>query len=102
MSSCGIPTMFEDGSFANGAPSASVSYGVKSGEVLVRFSVEPEALEDVLDSLAGLDFPVNPSILHHAAIVSVEFPSALCDVNKIEHALAIFGPAAGPIEVLRF
>ena len=106
MSSLGIPTMFQDGSFvngaANGAANASVMMAPVSGTVLVRFSVEPRSLEDVLDTLAGLDFAVNPNILHHAAIVSVEFPSSLCDVNKIEEALAMFGPSVGPLEVLSF
>ena len=94
--------MFKDGSLANGAATGPVILGANPGEVLVRFSVEPRSLEDVLDTLAGLDFPVNPNILHHTAIVSVEFLSALCDVNKIESALAMFGPSAGPLEVLSF
>ena len=103
MSSYGSSAMFQDGWLAGGPANGSApSLEVESSEVLVRLSVEPTSLEDLLDTLAGLDFPVNPNILHHATAVTIEFPSSLRDVNKIKDALAMFGPSAGPAEILRF
>ena len=43
--------------------------------VLVRISVEPNLLEDLLESLAELDFPVNPQIYHNTPQALVEFPA---------------------------
>ena len=47
----------------------------KEGElVLVRVSIDPRQLEELLDSLAHLDFPVNPQI-YHTKPTLVEFPA---------------------------
>ena len=43
--------------------------------VLVRIAVEPRLLEDLLESLAQLDFPVNPQIYHNSPRSLVEFPA---------------------------
>ena len=37
--------------------------------VSVSVTVEPRDLEDLLEALAALDFPVNPQIYHDAAVV---------------------------------
>ncbi len=69
----------------------------REGELVsVRISVEPKVLEDVLETLAGLDFPVNPQLYHKPALVTVEFPAwsaRLDDVRRVlrEHG---FSPAA--------
>ena len=102
MSSYGTSAMFQDGWLASGPANGSAPLEVESSDVLVRLSVEPASLEDLLDTLAGLDFPVNPNIQHHATAVTIEFASSLRDVNKIKDALAMFGPSAGPAEILRF
>jgi hypothetical protein len=40
--------------------------------VSVSVAVEPRKLEDLIEALATLDFPVNPEIYHDAAIVYVD------------------------------
>jgi len=46
-----------------------VSLGGAEGELLaVRISVEPRLLEQLLDTLAQLEFPISPQIYHHAAL----------------------------------
>ncbi len=61
-------------------------FGLSTGQgelVNLRIAVEPRLLEDLLDTLAQLPFPVNPQIHHQPT--SVEFPayeSALSDVRR--------------------
>ena len=43
--------------------------------VLLRLAVSPHLLEDVLESLAGTPFPVNPQIIHQPGNVTIEFPA---------------------------
>ncbi len=52
----------------------------------VRVSVEPRALEDLLECLASLTFPVNPEIRHGVPTV-VEFPAWLDRLSEVEVAL---------------
>jgi len=40
--------------------------------VSISVAVEPRGLEDLLEALAALDFPINPEIYHDAAIVYVK------------------------------
>lgn len=43
-----------------------------SGELVsVRIAVEPRLLEELLEALAELSFPVNPQIYHQAVVVCV-------------------------------
>ena len=47
----------------------------KEGDLLlVRIKVEPKLLEELLDCLANLEFPVNPQIYHSKPTI-VEFPA---------------------------
>ena len=47
----------------------------REGELVsVRVSVEPRLLEDLLESLAAVSFPINPQIYHGRPTV-VEFPA---------------------------
>ena len=60
----------------------------REGE-LISFcvSVDPRLLEDLLETLAGLDFPVNPQLYHHRAQVSVEFPAYSTQLERIRNVL---------------
>ena len=49
--------------------------GTEGELVLLRLAVSPHLLEDVLESLAHIPFPVNPQIIHAAGNVTVEFPA---------------------------
>jgi hypothetical protein len=49
--------------------SAAVLCGREGALVSVSISVDPRHLESLLESLAELDFPINPQIYHDAALV---------------------------------
>ena len=58
--------------------------------VLVRLRVASRQLEDVLEALAALPFPVNPD-LHHVALESViEFPAYTAQLAAVHAAMAPF------------
>ena len=60
----------------------------REGE-LISFcvSVDPRLLEDLLETLAGLEFPVNPQLYHHRAQVCVEFPAYSTQLERIRNVL---------------
>lgn len=51
---------------SSAAPALSTPEGAL---ISVSVTVAPNDLEDLLDALAQLDFPVNPQIYHHAGLV---------------------------------
>jgi hypothetical protein len=60
----------------------------QDGELIsVRVAVEPKLLEDLLEALASLDFPVNPQLYHHTGSTTVEFPAYSTQLEKIRGAL---------------
>jgi hypothetical protein len=80
------------------APSLSSSEGAL---ISVSVTVEPRYLEDLLDALARLDFPINPQIYHDGAvryvyadgsevtepITIVEFPAYAARLSEIRATL---------------
>jgi hypothetical protein len=57
--------------------------------VLIRISIEPRLLERVLDTLARLDFPINPEIRHAAGpVTAIEFPAWSARVAQVRDAIA--------------
>ena len=71
----------------------------QDGELIsVSISVEPRLLEDLLDALASLDFPVNPQLYHHTAEVWVEFPAYSSQLEKIRGVVTRRGFEAGSIQ----
>jgi len=51
------------------------SFALRGSEgelVSVSVAVEPRDLEDLLEALAELEFPINPQIYHEAAVVYVD------------------------------
>jgi hypothetical protein len=73
--------------------------------VSVSVTLEPRDLEDLLEALAELDFPINPQIYHDAAVVYVdrgggqreepativEFPAYAGGLSKIRSVLESAG-----------
>jgi hypothetical protein len=58
------------------------------GELLsLSIATEPRLLEDLLEALASLDFPVNPQLYHRAAEVVVEFPAYSLQIDQVREAL---------------
>ena len=68
-----------------------VLFGLDGELVQIRISVDPRHLEDLLDSLASLDFPVNPELSHKTGFVSVEFPAYSEHVPQVRMALESAG-----------
>ena len=65
------------------------------GELIsIRVSVEPHLLENLLETLAELPFPINPQIYHgvgHDHVTSAEFPAYASWTAAIRAALATAG-----------
>jgi hypothetical protein len=62
-------------------------FGNEGELVMVRLSVEPRHLEDLLEALAGLTFPVNPELQHSPGAVAVEFPAYTTHVPEVKSML---------------
>jgi hypothetical protein len=75
----------------------------QEGELVsLRLSVEPRLLEDLLETLARLPFPVNPRIHHlfgDKAATQVEFPAYDRHLEQVREALAGAGLSGCRLEV---
>lgn len=70
----------------------------RDGELIsIRVSVEPRLLEELLEALAILDFPVNPQLYHHNTLAAVEFPAYSTQLEKIRSLLTRRGFDSGAI-----
>lgn len=92
---------------------SSALLGAEGELVSVSVAVEPRELEDVLEALAALDFPINPDIYHDAVVVYVkrdgqqrmepsalvEFPAYAGSLVKIRAVLDSAGFAGDRIAV---
>jgi hypothetical protein len=78
-----------------GTPSPALR-GIEGELVSVRISIEPRLLEQTLETLARLAFPINPQIYHHADRTVVEFPAWAGRLAEVREALRWngFDPAA--------
>jgi hypothetical protein len=72
-------------------PAAAVPslLGLEGELVVVSITVEPHQLEELLDALAHVPFPVNPQIYHQRGVV--EFPAYAQRVPDVRATLAAFG-----------
>jgi len=60
----------------------------REGELIsLSIATDPKLLEDLLEALASLDFPVNPQLYHRPAEVLVEFPAYSSQVEQVRAAL---------------
>jgi len=85
--------------------------GAEGELISITISIEPRLLEELLEALAGLDFPINPQIYHQAAIVyvyadgeevaqpatMVEFPAYASRLPEVREALRGSGLDAGSV-----
>ena len=74
-------------------------FGQEGELVLLRVAVEPRLLEDLLEALARLDFPVNPQLYHRPALVTVEFPAYSARVDEVRDTLQRHGFSPASLEV---
>jgi hypothetical protein len=64
--------------------------GVDGELVLVRISTDPRALEDLLECLSSLSFPINPEIFHGVP-TAVAFPAWEAQLFEVRSALQAYG-----------
>ena len=95
------------------SPDSPALLGTEGELVSVSVAAEPRELEDLLEALAVLDFPINPDIYHDAVIVYVkrdgeqrmepstlvEFPAYADRMPKIRAVLESNGFAGDRIAV---
>lgn len=87
-------------------PESTAALSTAEGDLLLTsIDVEPRQLESLLETLAQLDFPVNPQIYHDASVVYqysdgrevsrsatlVEFPTYEVHLNEVRRALSAAG-----------
>jgi hypothetical protein len=66
-------------------------FGSDGELILLRVSVEPRLLEDLLETLARLNFPVNPELRHLPAQVTVEFPAYAGLIEEVRKLFRAYG-----------
>lgn len=69
---------------------APALFGADGELVLLQISVEPRLLEELLDVVARLDFPVNPELYHQQNSVSVEFPAYSGRIDEVRKLLKVY------------
>jgi hypothetical protein len=82
-------------------PPEAALFGQQGELISLAIATEPKLLEDLLEALASLDFPVNPQLYHRPAQVLVEFPAYSNQVEQVRDALLRQGFDAGGIRVSR-
>lgn len=75
---------------SSSAHSASLS-GSDGELVSVRIDVEPRLLEELLDALAEIPFPINPRIDHASPKTAVDFPAYDGRLAEVRQALSRHG-----------
>ena len=74
----------------------------REGELIsLSIATEPRLLEDLLEALASLDFPVNPQLYHRASEVRVEFPAYSMQIERVRETLRREGFDSGSLEISR-
>jgi len=79
----------------------SALFGREGELISLAIATEPKLLEDLLEALASLDFPVNPQLYHRPAEVLVEFPAYSTQVEQVRDALLKQGFDANGIQMSR-
>lgn len=69
-------------------PYQAALFGREGELISLRIATEPKLLEELLEALASLDFPVNPQLYHQPTEVLVEFPAYSNQVERVREALS--------------
>jgi hypothetical protein len=80
-------------------PSEPALFGREGELISLSIATEPRLLEELLEALASLDFPVNPQLYHRAAEVLVEFPAYSRQIEQVRETLLREGFNAGNLAV---
>jgi hypothetical protein len=72
--------------------SSSIAFltGTEGELISVRVAIEPHALEEMLDCLSSVPFPINPQIYHGVPVI-VEFPAWEHQLHLVKDALRAYG-----------
>jgi hypothetical protein len=68
-------------------PYQAALFGREGELICLSIATDPKLLEELLEALATLDFPVNPQLYHRSAEVLVEFPAYSNQVEGVREAL---------------
>lgn len=71
--------------------------GMEGELVVASVVVEPQELEELLDALAHVPFPINPQIYHQSGVV--EFPAYAQRLSEVRATLESFGFDASILRV---
>ena len=74
----------------NAVPSHPLLTGREGELIQVRVGTDPRLLEDLLECLASVPFPINPQI-YHGRPTTVEFPAYQQHLFEVRDALRAFG-----------
>jgi hypothetical protein len=91
----------------NVTPSHPPLFGSEGELVSISICVDPHDLESLLDTLAQLDFPINPEICHDEMQTVVDFPAYASRLEQVRKALLASGfdpnalRVAGMLEKIR-
>ncbi len=66
-------------------------FGSEGELISLQVFVEPKLLEPLLETLASLNFPINPQLYHHPTEVVVEFPAYSARLGEVRNALKSAG-----------
>lgn len=73
---------------------------VAPGElVTLTYAVDSKQLEDLLEALASVSFPINPRLYHEPQSVIVEFPAYSNTLPEVRATLASFGFSPGALKM---
>lgn len=61
--------------------------GLMDELLMVRLMVDARDLEDTLEQLAELPFPVNPELMHRGRTTVIEFPAYVQSIPDLKKAL---------------
>ena len=67
--------------------------------VCIHISIDPWHLENLLEALSSISFPVNPEIRHLNHSVQIEFPAYSSRVDEVRAAVRTFGFTSSIVEV---
>ncbi|HTW64126.1 MAG TPA: hypothetical protein VME17_05895 [Bryobacteraceae bacterium] len=76
-------------------------FGQEGELIFLSIATDPRQLEDLLEALASLDFPVNPQLYHRTSDVRVEFPAYSRQIDRVRETLQREGFDSGGLEVLK-
>lgn len=69
-------------------PCQAALFGREGELISLCIATDPKLVEELLEALASLDFPVNPQLYHRPAEVLVEFPAYLNQVERVREELS--------------